>query len=248
MRNGHEELVETNLPIAALDHEMEPPELLARQIELETLSEELERLPKHLRTVVVEHHLLGRSAPAIAHELDVALTTVEGRLRRGRQVLRRHLASRGISMSTLIASSRFMQRSVANCDATQWTHAFIQGGLDLQGRASEDPRDEGRQKLDRSDLIEISSQLVKDFSMLSTTSWKLVSGITIACGVGITAACFAASGTGGQTPQKAANAKMTLQSQPATKPQAQMQLPAKSTPLNRGAIAWQRPKDDVVPR
>ncbi len=252
MRDGHQEFDESKWLSTPVNRSSDPAELIARQVELETLSEELERLPHRLRTVIVEHHLLGRSAPEIAQELNVALTTVEGRLRRGRQVLRRQLASRGISMSTLIASSRFMQRSLAGCDASTWTQTFVQGGLSLHGRAkNRDSRDESR-KLDRSDLLEISSQLLKDSSMLNLPSWKLLSGIAITCGLGVTAACFAASGIGGGSPQRASNAKMTLESAPAANTKAQLQLPGVTSPIAdltpQPTGAWKRPEGGVVPR
>lgn len=76
---------------------------LSRQMNLEALDRELQALPEHLRAPLVEHYLMGFTAPQIAERLELSVSAVEGRLRRGRQTLRVRLARRGISLSALAA-------------------------------------------------------------------------------------------------------------------------------------------------
>lgn len=171
----------------------DPVHLLARQIELETLSEEVQHLPDRLRTVVVEHYLLGKSAPSISAALDVAVTTIEGRLRRGRQVLRRRLAARGVSMSVLVAGSNYMQRAVAGCDATRLTDSFIRSFVVANSGEPSDLRHREIERLNKSEISEITSLVSEEFTMLtSMTTWKVACAAGIGCVVGGTAIGWAA--------------------------------------------------------
>ena len=67
---------------AAVDGD--PLSELARQMELEALDRELEKLPERLRQPLIEHYLLGYTAPEIAGRMELSTSAVEGRLRRGR--------------------------------------------------------------------------------------------------------------------------------------------------------------------
>lgn len=64
------------------------------------LDEELDRLPKKYRLVVILHHLEGRSLEEIADLLDVKRPTVGTWLSRGREMLRSRLVRRGVSLTT----------------------------------------------------------------------------------------------------------------------------------------------------
>jgi RNA polymerase sigma factor (sigma-70 family) len=64
------------------------------------LDEELDRLPKKYRLVVILHHLEGRSLEEIADLLDVKRPTVGTWLSRGREMLRSRFVRRGISLTT----------------------------------------------------------------------------------------------------------------------------------------------------
>lgn len=176
----------------------DPMHLLARQIELEALSEEVQQLPDRLRTVVVEHYLLGKSAPMISAALDVAVTTIEGRLRRGRQVLRRRLAARGMSMSVLFVGSNYMQQTVAGCDAARLTHTFVDSFVVAN---SSDPfvsRHRDFENLNNQEIFKITSLVSEEFRMLtSMTTWKVACAAGIGCVIGGTAIGWAAiSGIG----------------------------------------------------
>ncbi|MCA9191521.1 MAG: RNA polymerase sigma factor [Planctomycetales bacterium] len=99
---------------------------LARQMDLEVLDRELETLPERLRAAVVEHYLLGYSAPEIAQRMELSVSAVEGRLRRGRSLLRTRLAKRGISLSVLVAGSGFFQAHLKAAEAHVWTQQFLE--------------------------------------------------------------------------------------------------------------------------
>jgi RNA polymerase sigma factor (sigma-70 family) len=63
------------------------------------LDEELNRLPQKYRTAVVLCHLEGRTMDQAALELGCPRGTLANRVARGRQLLRRQLAGRGIALS-----------------------------------------------------------------------------------------------------------------------------------------------------
>lgn len=78
----------------------EPAAALAWQ-ELETvLDEELRRLPKRNHAPLVLFYLQGNTQEEIAAELGCPLGTVRSRLARGRDLLRKALARRGLTLST----------------------------------------------------------------------------------------------------------------------------------------------------
>ena len=104
----------------------EPLAIIARELQLEALDEELSRLPKHLRDPLVEHYLGGNTVPEIARCLNLSVTAVEGRLKRGRKALRTRLAMRGVSLTIVAAACiRFQQDAVA-ASAEPWASRFIE--------------------------------------------------------------------------------------------------------------------------
>lgn len=112
--------------VNALCHDSpDPIAALARKMELETLDRELENLPELLRAPLVEHYLLGFTAPQIAERMELSVPAVEGRLRRGRQALRSRLARRGISLGVLLAGSELFQEHLAAAEAGHWSSQFF---------------------------------------------------------------------------------------------------------------------------
>lgn len=82
---------------------------VTKKIQLDVLDEELQLLRETYRSVLIEHYLLGRSAADIAATCNLSQSTVEGRLRRGRQQLRLRMLRRGFGVSAAVAvSSQFM--------------------------------------------------------------------------------------------------------------------------------------------
>ncbi|MCA9180791.1 MAG: RNA polymerase sigma factor, partial [Planctomycetales bacterium] len=104
--------------------DVDPLTALARKMNLEVLDRELENLPDQLREPLVEHYLLGYSAPQIAERMELSVSAVEGRLRRGRHALRYRLSRRGISLSVLVAGSGLFQEHLAACEGASWTATF----------------------------------------------------------------------------------------------------------------------------
>jgi len=85
---------------------------VARRMQLDVLDQELSTVRESYREVLVEHYLIGRSAAEIANQFDVSLSTIEGRLRRGRAELRARLLRRGYSFTSILAMYGAMQASV----------------------------------------------------------------------------------------------------------------------------------------
>ncbi len=156
----------------------DPISELARKMELEALDRELEKLPERLRAPLVEHYLLGFSAPEIAERMELSTSAVEGRLRRGRRQLRSLLAKRGISLSVLMAGSGLFQQHLEASDAVCWTSRFMEHHLPpADGTAMDSVHI-------FSSSPEVSSLVTGELSMISTATLKasLAAGILLMAG------------------------------------------------------------------
>jgi RNA polymerase sigma factor (sigma-70 family) len=125
------------------DPDDDPITELARRMELDALDRELEKLPERLRQPLIEHYLLGYSAPEIASRMDLSVSAVEGRLRRGRRALRTQLARRGVSLSVVLAGAGWFQQHVHAAEAVDWTSNFLDAHLpngQLSPNVSSDPQ------------------------------------------------------------------------------------------------------------
>ncbi len=87
----------------------DPIEQIVRQIELSNLDRELQSLPANYRDPLIEHYILGYTAREIAERMELSSSAVEGRLRRGRHMLRERLAQRGASLSVCVAGVAWMR-------------------------------------------------------------------------------------------------------------------------------------------
>jgi RNA polymerase sigma factor (sigma-70 family) len=76
-----------------------PPDELARGEERELLREEVDRLPMAFRAVIILCCLEGRTRAQAAEQLGVPIGTVESRLARAQDRLRRSLAARGLALA-----------------------------------------------------------------------------------------------------------------------------------------------------
>ena len=119
MLSGHEPVEQS------VNTNEDPVADMARSMQLEALDRELQELPESTREPLIEHYLLGYSAPQIAERMELSVSAVEGRLKRGRHALRRKLARRGISLSILLASSAWFSDRLMATDANQWTETFL---------------------------------------------------------------------------------------------------------------------------
>lgn len=120
--------------------EQNPIVELARRIELGNLDRELENLPEHLREPLTEHYILGYSARQIAERMEMSVSAVEGRLRRGRRLLRHRLALRGTSLSVVVAGAAWFRDHQSTAIASeQWTQRLLESpifGLDAPSNVS----------------------------------------------------------------------------------------------------------------
>ncbi len=104
----------------------EPLAIIAREFQLEAMDEELSRLPNNLREALIEHYLSGNSVPEIAQCLNLSVTAVESRLKRGRKALRMRLAMRGVSLTVVAAACLRFQQDVVATTAMPWTNRFLE--------------------------------------------------------------------------------------------------------------------------
>ena len=128
--------------VAMLDLHIEPIQIdnplekIANESQLELLDRELHRLRPRLKESLIEHHLLGFTAPQIAERLNISVSAVEGRLRRGRALLRESLARRGISFSVVVAVASAYQQHCVAAVARSWTGNLLQSDLFSQSVSS----------------------------------------------------------------------------------------------------------------
>jgi RNA polymerase sigma factor (sigma-70 family) len=94
------------------------PDLTTRQ-HMGVLAEELMELPLRYQTPLVMRYIEGQSRRAIAEATDVTVATVQGRLARGKQLLRRRLVRRGVSLSVAVGALSTNPRAEAATASTQ---------------------------------------------------------------------------------------------------------------------------------
>ena len=180
----------SNEPIeGAMATTQEPIETLARQAELETLNRELDRLPDTYRNLLVEHYLLGKTATSIADSLDLTTSAVEGRLRRGRRLLRRRLASRGIAMSIVVGSSGFLQDQLLAGECGQWAADFNSHYVTPSGNEAA--------PASSSPTSEVLSLVNKETAMFGTSAIKVAATLVLAISGGSLLALWENDGQGG---------------------------------------------------
>lgn len=104
----------------------DPLAIIARELQLEAMDEELSRLPSNLRDTLIQHYLSGNSVPEIARCLNLSVSAVESRLKRGRKALRMRLAMRGVSLTVVITACIRFQQDVMATTAVPWTNRFLE--------------------------------------------------------------------------------------------------------------------------
>ena len=114
-----------------LDHSADPrpgplADLSARDL-LATIDDELTRLPERLRLPVVLCCLDGLSRDEAAARLGCSFQVLKGRLERGRELLRKRLASRGVSLSAALGGLVVLPVAVPHEVSASTTTAILQG-------------------------------------------------------------------------------------------------------------------------
>ncbi|MBA3484836.1 MAG: sigma-70 family RNA polymerase sigma factor [Pirellulales bacterium] len=92
------------------------------------LDDELNLLPEKYRSAVVLHYLLGKTNNEVAAELGLSVRTVEGRQRRGKELLKRRLMLRKVSLPSVLGALAATQATTAQA-AAPLIDATIQAGM-----------------------------------------------------------------------------------------------------------------------
>lgn len=102
---GKQDRTETlNEPDSLTGSCTEPFEEIATRQQIAIVDQQLNSLPDKYRTPLVLFHFADQSTQQIASQLGLTATAVEGRLKRGRQRLKRVLAGRGLLFPAMFAS------------------------------------------------------------------------------------------------------------------------------------------------
>lgn len=156
----------------------EPLSIISREMQLEAMDEELSRLPKSLRETLVEHYLSGNSVPEIARCLNLSVSAVEGRLKRGRKALRMRLAMRGVSLSLVAAACIRFQQDVVAASAEPWSNRLVE----LLGNAAGAGTPSLAKLIETKAISEHISQLIQGeliVKSLSRSLYGLVGGLLV---------------------------------------------------------------------
>ncbi len=114
------------------DQQVDPIALVARQIELEWLFKELEQLPQNLKNALVEHYLHGFSTKEISQRMEISVSAVEGRLKRGRKMLRSRLIRHGLSLSVALGAVEILKNQVQAAESGVLASKFIGQQLSIE--------------------------------------------------------------------------------------------------------------------
>jgi hypothetical protein len=100
------------------------------------LDQELNRLPDMYRAVIVLCELEGRTRKQVARQLGVPEGTVAGRLTRGRALLAKRLARRGVTLSGAALAAVLSQNQAAGAPAAAVADTIRAAGLIASGQTS----------------------------------------------------------------------------------------------------------------
>jgi hypothetical protein len=86
-----------------------PLEAVGMRWEQQVLDDELQQLPESMREPLILHELQGRSCAEIAASMDLSVSAVEGRLKRGRKELKHRLLRRGVGLGGVLVAVQSLQ-------------------------------------------------------------------------------------------------------------------------------------------
>lgn len=119
-----------NVDALPADNTIDPFELLAKRLQTSVLDEEIELLPETLRAPLVDHYFAGKTTPEIANAMNLSVSAVEGRIKRGKQRLRSRLAHRGVSMTACLVAVQSQPSGVSASEIESWSESVLQYGSD----------------------------------------------------------------------------------------------------------------------
>lgn len=101
------------------------------------LDEAVAQLPDRYRTVIVQHYFQGRASKELAESLGCPIGTVTARLTRGRDLLRRYVARRGVSVPAALFGAALSQAGASGAvSATLVAPTVHAAALVAAGRAA----------------------------------------------------------------------------------------------------------------
>jgi RNA polymerase sigma factor (sigma-70 family) len=109
---------------------IDPFEMLAKRLQTSVLDEEIELLPETLRAPLVDHYFAGKSTPEIANAMNLSVSAVEGRIKRGKQRLRSRLSYRGVSLTACLVAVQAASSGVSASEMESWSDSLMQYGSD----------------------------------------------------------------------------------------------------------------------
>lgn len=107
-----------------LDQDDDPYQEVERRYSRQVLHQELCRLREEYREVLILKYFEAQTASAIAECLGVTVGTIEGRLQRGKQQLKRRLARRGLQCGLLLTAWQLQASSALASSATSSISRF----------------------------------------------------------------------------------------------------------------------------
>jgi hypothetical protein len=100
------------------------------------LDEELEALPDSLRAPLVEHYMAGKTAAEIADSMGLSVSAAEGRINRGKQVLRSKLSYRGVSLTACLVAMQSQSCGINAVEVAGWIDSVVQLGVNPEFNSS----------------------------------------------------------------------------------------------------------------
>jgi len=141
----------------------EPPgplEQIASAQNLLVLDEELNRLPTQYRDVLVMTYVADQSNQQIADQLSVSRGTIDGRIRRGRNMLRVRLARRGVQLGVIGAATSLLAESSAATSAKLLATTTELGAQTLNNALPSNSELSQLEPLTRSETAMISTKML----------------------------------------------------------------------------------------